>query len=85
MLRVCIETSDGELIDVCTCEDEEKVVRKIIQGYENIWWNTLQSRGTSNDPIIQNWEGSTTVVESVEEPGEFDTFFRNKRAYFFEV
>jgi hypothetical protein len=85
MLRVCIETSDGELIDVCRCENEEKVVRKIIQGYENIWWNTLQSGGTSNDPIIQNWEGSTTLIESVEEPGEFDTFFRNKRAYFFEV
>ena len=74
MIRVCIETSDGIMIDVCTCKNEEKVVRKIIQGYEDIWWNTLQSGGTSNDPIIQNWEGSTTLVECPDEPGEFDMF-----------
>tara|TARA_Y100000114_G_scaffold153777_1_gene174478 strand:- start:1381 stop:1575 length:195 start_codon:yes stop_codon:yes gene_type:complete len=63
------------MIDVCTCKNEENVVRKIIQGYEDIWWNTLQSGGTSVDPIIQNWEGSTTLVESVEVPGEFDIFY----------
>jgi hypothetical protein len=74
MIRVCIETSDGERLDVCTCENEENVVRKIIQGYEDIWWNTLQSGGTSNDPIIQNWEGSTTLVESVEDPEKFYMF-----------
>ncbi len=75
MIRVCIETSNGTMIDVCTCKNEENVVRKIIQGYEDIWWNTLQSGGTSVDPIIQNWEGSTTLVESVEVPGEFDIFY----------
>ena len=74
MIKVYVENSEGDRLLVCTCKNEENVIRKIIQGYEDIWWNTIEAGGTSNDPIIQNWEGSTTLVESPDEPGEFDMF-----------
>ncbi len=80
-MRVCIETKQGEILEICTCANEENVVRAIIQSYETIWHNTLNSsdytkgQNTSTDPIINNWEGSTTLVESVEVFGEFDIFY----------
>mgnify|MGYP003114777308 CR=1 FL=1 len=77
-MRLCIETKQGEILEICTCANEENVIRAIIQSYETIWQNTLNDftmeNNTSNDPIINNWEGSTTLVESVENPGEFDYF-----------
>ncbi len=77
-MRLCIETKQGEILEICTCANEENVVRAIIQSYETIWQNTLNDftmkQNTSTDPIINNWEGSTTLVESVEVPGEFDIF-----------
>ena len=77
-MRLCIETKQGEILEICTCANEENVVRAIIQSYETIWQNTLNDftmkQNTSTDPIINNWEGSTTLEESVEVPGEFDIF-----------
>jgi hypothetical protein len=77
-MRVCIETKEGQIMEICTCANEENVIRAIIQSYETIWQNTLNDftmkQNTSTDPIINNWEGSTTLVESVETPGEFDIF-----------
>ena len=76
-MRLCIETKHGEILEICTCVNEENVIRAIIEAYETIWQNTLNSgdyTNTSTDPIINNWEGSTTLVESVETPGEFDYF-----------
>ena len=73
-MRVCIETKEGQIMEICTAENEENTVRAIIQSYETIWQNTINSGFVSTDPIINNWEGSTTLVESVETPGEFDIF-----------
>ena len=79
-MRVCIETKEGQIMEIGTCANEENVIRAIIQSYETIWQNTINSddytkgQNTSTDPIINNWEGSTTLVESVEVPGEFDMF-----------
>ena len=73
-MRVCIETKKGQIMEICTAENEENTVRAIIQSYETIWQNTINSGFVSTDPIINNWEGSTTLVESVETPGEFDIF-----------
>jgi len=79
-MRVCIETKQGEIMEICTCANEENVVRAIIESYETIWQNTINSNDpskgtyTSNDPIVNNWEGSTTLVENVATPGEFDIF-----------
>lgn len=80
-MRLCIETKQGKILEICTCANEENVIRAIIQSYETIWQNTLNTNdhtkglNTSTDPIINNWEGSTTLVESVEVPGEFDIFY----------
>ena len=79
-MRVCIETKQGEIMEICTCANEENVVRAIIESYETIWQNTINSNDpskgtyTSNDPIVNNWEGSTTLVENVATPGEFYIF-----------
>ena len=73
-MRLCIETKQGEILEICTCANEENVVRAIIESYETIWQNTIKGQNTSTNPIINNWEGSTTLVESVETPGEFDYF-----------
>jgi hypothetical protein len=79
MIKVFIETKKGEIMKVCTCANEENVVREIMESYETIWQNTLNSsdytkgKNTSNDPIINNWEGSVTLVECPES-GELDIF-----------
>ena len=73
-IRVYIKTEGGQIMWVCTAENEENTVREIMQSYETIWQNTINSGYVSADPIINNWQGSTTLVESVETPGEFDIF-----------
>ena len=56
-MKVCLETREGKILDICTCPNEEKVIRAI--GH------------TSNDPIVTNWESSEILVENVDHPGEF--------------
>ena len=73
-IRVYIKTEGGQIMWVCTAENEENTVREIMESYETIWQNTINSGYVSADPIINNWQGSTTLVESVETPGEFDIF-----------
>lgn len=72
-VKIYIETSQSELLEVCTCLDDENTIRKIIEAYEDIWGETLENGRTSTDPIINNWEGSTTVVENLK-TGEQDLF-----------
>ena len=64
----------SEYIEVCTCRDDENVIRKIVQGYEDIWQNTInrpvdtpaEEHGSSTDPIILNWGGSEILIEDTE-------------------
>jgi len=73
----------SEYIEICTCRNDENVIRKIVQGYEDIWQSTLNrpvdtpagEYGSSTDLIINNWGGSEILVESIEDPGEFDKFY----------
>jgi|TARA_Y100000310_G_scaffold33733_1_gene31886 hypothetical protein len=82
-IKVCLETKEGTIIEICTCRNEENVIRKIVQGYEDIWQNTInrpvdvpaEEYGSSTNPIINNWGGSEILVESIEDPGEFDKFY----------
>ena len=88
MINIYLKTKSeaphkGEYIEVCTCRDDENVIRKIVQGYEDIWQNTInrpvdvpvEEYGSSTDLIINNWGGSEILVESIEDPGEFDKFY----------
>tara|TARA_R110000824_G_scaffold11724_1_gene51349 strand:+ start:1411 stop:1659 length:249 start_codon:yes stop_codon:yes gene_type:complete len=70
-MKVCLETREGKILDICTCPNEEKVIRAIVLGYEEIWGNTIELGHTSNDPIVTNWESSEILVENVDHPGEF--------------
>ena len=72
----------SEYIEVCTCRDDENVIRKIVQGYEDIWQNTInrpvdtpaEEYGSSTDPIILNWGGSAIIVEHGEGNEGYDYF-----------
>ena len=75
MNRLYVETEQGTLIEICTCRDNENVMRIIIESYETIWenlynrpigWLKAEKYGSSIDPIIQNWGGSEIVVEAIE-------------------
>ena len=60
-----------EYIEICTCRNDENVIRKIVQGYEDIWQSTLnrpvdvpaEEYGSSTDPIVLNWGGGDVIVE----------------------
>lgn len=66
-------TEQITLIEICTCVNEDSVIRSIITCYEDIWQNTLnrpvdtpaKEYGSSTDPIILNWGGSEIVVEDM--------------------
>ena len=60
-----------ERIELCTCADEDNVIRKIIQSYEDIWQNTVEAGYTSKDTIINTWSGSEILVEFLDSPGTF--------------
>ena len=55
-----------EYIEICTCRNDENVIRQIVQGYEDIWQSTInrpvdtpaKEYGSSTDPIVLNWGGS---------------------------
>ncbi len=72
----------SEYIEVCTCRDDENVIRKIVQGYEDIWQNTInrpvdtpaEEHGSSTDPIVLNWGGSEILVENGEGNEGYDYF-----------
>ena len=79
MINIYLKTKSeaphkGEYIEVCTCRDDENVIRKIVQGYEDIWQNTInrpvdtpaEEHGSSTDPIVLNWGGSEILVEDTE-------------------
>ncbi|HAT67694.1 MAG TPA: hypothetical protein DCS66_24360 [Flavobacteriaceae bacterium] len=79
MINIYLKTKSeaphkGEYIEVCTCRDDENVIRKIVQGYEDIWQSTInrpvdtpaEEHGSSTDPIILNWGGSEILVEDTE-------------------
>ena len=75
----------SEYIEICTCRDDENVIRKIVQGYEDIWQSTLNrpvdtpagEYGSSPDPIILNWgnRGSEILVENGEGNEGYDYFY----------
>ncbi len=75
----------SEYIEICTCRDDENVIRKIVQGYEDIWQSTLNrpvdtpagEYGSSTDPIILNWgnRGSEILVENGEGNEGYDYFY----------
>ena len=75
----------SEYIEICTCRDDENVIRKIVQGYEDIWQSTLNrpvdtpagKYGSSTDPIILNWgnRGSEILVENGEGNEGYDYFY----------
>ena len=66
----------SEYIEVCTCRDDENVIRKIVEGYDNIWeelynrpigWlKKPEDYGSSTDPIILNWGNSEILIEDTE-------------------
>ena len=66
-----VKPHKSEYIEICTCRNDENVIRKIVQGYEDIWQNTInrpvdtpaEEYGSSTDPIILNWGGSAIIVE----------------------
>ena len=79
MINIYLKTKSeaphkGEYIEVCTCRDDENVIRKIVQGYEDIWQSTInrpvdtpaEEHGSSTDPIVLNWGGSEILVEDTE-------------------
>lgn len=72
LVRLSILTGVNERIELCTCVDEDNVIRKIIQSYEDIWQNTVNSGHISKDPIINKWAGSSTFVENLDSPGTFE-------------
>ena len=71
-----------EYIEIGTCRNDENVIRKIVQGYEDIWQNTInrpvdtpaEEHGSSTDPIVLNWGGSEILVEDTETE-ESDYFY----------
>ena len=71
-----------EYIEICTCRNDENVIRQIVQGYEDIWQSTLnrpvdvpaEEYGSSTDPIVLNWGGSDVIVEDTETK-ESDYFY----------
>jgi hypothetical protein len=71
-----------EYIEICTCRNDENVIRKIVQGYEDIWQSTInrpvdtpaKEYGSSTDPIVLNWGGSDVLVEDTETK-ESDYFY----------
>ena len=71
-----------EYIEICTCRNDENVIRKIVQGYEDIWHSTInrpvdtpaKEYGSSTDPIVLNWGGSDVLVEDTETK-ESDYFY----------
>ena len=75
----------SEYIEICTCRNDENVIRKIVQGYEDIWQSTLNrpvdtpagEYGSSTDPIILNWgnRGSEILVENGECNEGYDYFY----------
>ena len=75
----------SEYIEICTCRDDENVIRKIVQGYEDIWQSTLNrpvdtpagEYGSSTDPIILKWgnRGSEILVENGEGNEGYDYFY----------
>ena len=79
MINIYLKTKSeaphkGEYIEVCTCRDDENVIRKIVQGHEDIWQSTInrpvdtpaEEHGSSTDPIVLNWGGSEILVEDTE-------------------
>ena len=72
----------SEYIEICTCRNDENVIRKIVQGYEDIWHSTInrpvdvpaEEYGSSTDPIVLNWGGSDVLVEDTETK-ESDYFY----------
>ena len=83
LLPKSVEPYKSEYIEVCTCRDDENVIRKIVQGYEDIWHNTINrpvdtpagEYGSSTDPIILNWGGSAILVENGEGNEGYDYFY----------
>lgn len=90
MIKVYLKTKreapyKSEYIEICTCRDDENVIRKIVQGYEDIWQSTLNrpvdtpagEYGSSTDPIILNWgnRGSEILVENGEGNEGYDYFY----------
>jgi len=63
-----------EYIEICTCRNDENVIRQIVQGYEDIWQSTInrpvdtpaKEYGSSTDPIVLNWGGSEILIEDTE-------------------
>ena len=79
MINIYLKTKgknilESTYIEVCTCRDDENVIRKIVQGYEDIWQNTInrpvdtpaEEHGSSTDPIVLNWGGSEILIEDTE-------------------
>tara|TARA_R100001244_G_scaffold115576_1_gene85789 strand:- start:419 stop:658 length:240 start_codon:yes stop_codon:yes gene_type:complete len=66
MVKIIIETGDYDTIPVCICPHDDNTIREIIEGYEDIWQNTLVKGGESLDPVINNWGGSSALIEVLE-------------------
>jgi len=80
MINIYLKTKSeapykSEYIEICTCRNDENVIRRIIESYENIWqnlynrpigWLKAEEYGTSVDPIIRNWGGSEILIEDTE-------------------
>lgn len=62
------------MLEVCTCPNDEKTIRKIIEAYETIWEYTLEKGGTSTDPIVNNWESSRAIIEKRVDP-EYSIYY----------
>ena len=90
MIKVYLKTKreapyKSEYIEICTCRNDENVIRQIVQGYEDIWQSTLNrpvdtpagEYGSSTDPIILNWgnRGSEILVENGEGNEGYDYFY----------
>ena len=73
-VKLFIQSRSDPLLEVCTCPDDEKTIRKIIEAYETIWEYTLEKGGTSTDQIVNNWESSSTVVEKTGDPA-YSTYY----------
>ena len=87
MINIYLKTKgknilESTYIEVCTCRDDENVIRKIVQGYEDIWQSTInrpvdtpaEEHGSSTDPIVLNWGGSEILVENGEGNEGYDYF-----------
>tara|TARA_R110000824_G_scaffold60388_1_gene161474 strand:+ start:1961 stop:2215 length:255 start_codon:yes stop_codon:yes gene_type:complete len=82
MITLYLKTKQGTMIEIGTCQDDENEIRKIVQGYEDIWQSIInrpidtpaEEYASSIDPIILNWGGSEILVENPEADYRYNHF-----------